>query len=281
VKFGSLFTGAGGIDLGLEAAGMACVWQCERNRQCRELLERHWPGMERYDDATALPAIADALGRVDVLAGGDPCPVRSSLGRTRSGTSRTPDLSGYVLALVGQLRPRWVVRENVRASDVGDFAAGLELLGYGTLVVGMDAAEITGQSRSREFVVGCLGVTRSRLRGLLPQARGGRADPRKVLGDRPIASCLHTKLNGVGYQDSLVFEEGQGGRIRSFTADERERLAGFPPGWTAGFPESVRCRFCGNACVPAKAEWIGRQIITAEGGVTCGQDGQADAGRAA
>ena len=54
MTFGSLFTGIGGFDLGLERAGMKCLWQVEIDPYCNRVLERHWPGVKRYADITKL-----------------------------------------------------------------------------------------------------------------------------------------------------------------------------------------------------------------------------------
>jgi transposase-like protein len=50
MTFGSLFAGVGGFDLGLERAGMRCVWQVECDQNCNKVLRRHWPDVERYGD---------------------------------------------------------------------------------------------------------------------------------------------------------------------------------------------------------------------------------------
>jgi len=54
MRFGSLFAGIGGFDLGLEAAGMACAWQVECDDFCLQVLGKHWrtppPGTFRVDD---------------------------------------------------------------------------------------------------------------------------------------------------------------------------------------------------------------------------------------
>jgi len=50
MKFGSLFTGVGGFDLGFERAGMNCAWQVEIDKYCQIVLEHHWKGVKRYAD---------------------------------------------------------------------------------------------------------------------------------------------------------------------------------------------------------------------------------------
>jgi len=65
---GSLFSGIGGIDLGLERAGMRVVWQVEWDKWCRTVLRRHWPGVQQYGDVRDVDWTE--VQRVDVLAGG-------------------------------------------------------------------------------------------------------------------------------------------------------------------------------------------------------------------
>jgi DNA (cytosine-5)-methyltransferase 1 len=57
MKFGSLFAGIGGFDLGLERAGMECVWQVENDPYCNKVLEKHWPDVRRYGDVREVHGI--------------------------------------------------------------------------------------------------------------------------------------------------------------------------------------------------------------------------------
>lgn len=255
VTYGSLFSGIGGMDLGLDWAGLRGCWQVELDPSCRTVLQTHWPDVPKYADVRGI-INESSLEYVDVICGGDPCPVRS---RARSnGASLHPDLSGYFLALVGRLRPRWVVRENVPAPDDVWFDASLAMLGYGTVIVRMDAAKVTGQSRQRDFIIGCHQVTRQELRKLFHDCESGPGKYTTRLGTRQIVSALTTNRTRYDSRDCYIYESTG---LRILDADEREAFAGFPTGWTAGFSEAKRTKFYGNTVVPQLVEWLGRRII--------------------
>lgn len=88
MTFGSLFAGIGGIDLGLERAGLICRWQVEIDPFCNRVLEKHWPGVKRYGDITKLTG--NELEPVDLICGGFPCQDLSQAGK------RTPYLAWAV-----------------------------------------------------------------------------------------------------------------------------------------------------------------------------------------
>jgi len=86
IKVLSLFSGAGGLDLGLERAGMEVVALCEIDPKARMVLRKHWPDTHIYNDVREVTherLIADNIQRPDIVAGGSPCQDLSVAGRRK------------------------------------------------------------------------------------------------------------------------------------------------------------------------------------------------------
>ena len=248
--FGSLFSGGGGLDLGLERAGLKCTFQVENDRHCLTLLERHWPDVPKNE-------IRPCVG----LVGGDPCPVRSKLAGV-TGTS-SPDMSGYFLAMAARCKPGWVLRENVPAPDVAEFHAGLTVLGYRCIVIEMDSKAFTGQMRRRQFVVGFRDKQFAGKFETLVREKSNRADNTKYSQGGQAVRCLTKRgRSGISIFANFVYEGPKRG-LRSLSHAERESLQGWPAGWTGGLPHSARERITGNGVTAPVAEWIGKRIIEA------------------
>ena len=83
IKMGSLFSGIGGLDLGLERSipRLHTVWQVEKEEFCRSILERHWPNTKQYNDVRTIGA--HNLEPVDVICAGFPCQSVSIAGKMR------------------------------------------------------------------------------------------------------------------------------------------------------------------------------------------------------
>lgn len=79
ITFGSLFSGAGGFDLGLERAGWQCQFQVEWDSYCQQVLQHHWADVPKWEDVQTVHG-AD-LPPVDVIAWGSPCQDLSNQGR--------------------------------------------------------------------------------------------------------------------------------------------------------------------------------------------------------
>lgn len=130
----SLFSGIGGLDLGLDRAGWTCAGQVEIDPYCRTVLTRHWPEVPRHDDVRTAPAWWVGRGgtAVDLVAGGSPCQPVSTMGKRRAQNDPRwgwPWFADFVRAV----RPRYVLLENVVGlldAGLGDVLADLSALGF-------------------------------------------------------------------------------------------------------------------------------------------------------
>ncbi len=133
-----LFSGIGGFSLGLERAGMQTVAFCEIEPFARRVLAKHWPKVPIYGDVRELTA--DALRRdgitVDVICGGFPCQDVSLAGKRVGIEGERTGLWREFRRLIGELRPRYVLAENVPgilSSGAGVVLGDLAALGYNAL----------------------------------------------------------------------------------------------------------------------------------------------------
>tara|TARA_Y100000004_G_scaffold163679_1_gene193246 strand:+ start:573 stop:1448 length:876 start_codon:yes stop_codon:yes gene_type:complete len=110
LRYGSLFSGIGGIDLGMDMAGFECAWQVEIDDYCRQILDKHWPGVPKYKDIYEVKGAE--IDPVDILCGGFPCQPVSVAGK-RGGVNDERWLWDEFYRLICEIRPRWVVAENV------------------------------------------------------------------------------------------------------------------------------------------------------------------------
>ena len=232
---GSLFSGIGGIDLGLQRAGMTIAWQVEKDDWCRNVLTKHWPTVPKYDDITTLRA--GDLEPVDLLCGGFPCQPVSSAGKRLAQSDQRwlwPEFARVIRAL----RPCHVLVENVSdllARGFGDVLGDLAGIGYRTEWACIPAAAFgLPQRRWRVFIVADLDGW-------------GCEERKKCDGARP---HYFGRLNS----------------YRLVQAEYRAReAAGIVCGMDARVPGTVdRLRGLGNAVVPQVVEWIGRRIIERE-----------------
>ena len=155
LSIGSLFAGIGGLELGLEWAGLGrTVWQVERDRFCRAVLAKHWPSADR-----SVTDVREATGLqwVDVICGGFPCQDVSSAGKRKGLTGEKSGLWFVFRDVVGVMRPRVAVVENV-ASGKGKWLCrvrtDLHALGYRTRALQVSASDVGApHQRRRVFVV--------------------------------------------------------------------------------------------------------------------------------
>jgi len=162
---GSLFSGIGGLELGLEWAGFGPVsWQCEIDHFRRLVLAKHWPNATRYENVRSLSGrkrdgsyLIESLAHVDLICGGFPCQPFSAASRGR----RSLDLTLWqaFVEVVERVRPNQVVVENVANNAAKHWLPtvrqDLHLLGYRTRALRIDARDVGApHARARVFVVG-------------------------------------------------------------------------------------------------------------------------------
>jgi len=242
-----LFSGIGGFTLAARHVWgdeLETVQFVEQNKQCQKILRRHFPNVQITE--TIQEFIETEIPSADIVCGGDPCPVRSKAKSIWK--SKSPDLSGYFLAVVGISEPRWVLRENVLSSDDKDFSTGLEVLGYRTLIIRVNAYSHTGQNRTRDVIVGCSEKTGMRQFRELYQRNGhsgGAQEKREKAEGYPCLTTHHARYDA---RDGYIYDGGRS--IRIADRDERTQLAGFPAGWLDGMSKTAISRMTGNAVVP-------------------------------
>ena len=165
MKFGSLFSGVGGFDLGFERSGMECAWQVEYDPHCQAVLERHYPNVRRYRDVRDVGS--STLEAVDLICGGFPCQDLSVAGKRAGFAGERSSLWYEYQRIVDEMRPQWVVIENVpgllSSAKGGDFETvirSLDEFGYGVAWRVLDSQYFgVPQRRRRVFIVASLGNT--------------------------------------------------------------------------------------------------------------------------
>ena len=124
----SLFSGAGGLDRGLEDAGHTIVAQCEIDKHAASILRHHWPDTYLHDDMTTFDP-EEFRGRVDLVAGGSPCQDLSVAGRRGGLDGARSGLFWHQCRIADSAAAPWVLWENVAgalsSNDGADFASVL------------------------------------------------------------------------------------------------------------------------------------------------------------
>lgn len=224
----SLFAGIGGLELGLERAGMTTVGQVELDPFCQRILAKHWPEVPRHDDVrTAAEWWTNHPPRptVDLVCGGYPCPAFSQAAR---GRNTAPNLWPHMRDVIEQLRPEYVLLENVAAHLGRGFSrvlADLHALGF---------------NAEWSTVTACtVGATHTRRRLFVVAYTNSHSEP---------VFAVDAEMAGAE------------------AATEDRRHWGYPSAddvrADAGLPDRLdRLRALGNAVVPQVAELIGRRIV--------------------
>jgi DNA (cytosine-5)-methyltransferase 1 len=245
----SLFAGIGGLELGLERAGMTTVGQVELDPYCQRVLARHWPEVPRHDDVRTAPAwwLGESRPRVDVVCGGFPCQPFSEAG-SRLGIADERWGWPWFADVVRAVRPGYVVVENVAAllrhtdafgAVLGDLAA----LGFDAQWSVLSACSVGApHTRERLFLVAHPHDERPQAVGRQGVRDDDALAPRRVGAEHVHATAESDRGSGGAHWES----EPRVGRLADGLSPELDRRRLFA---------------LGNAVVPAVSEHIGRLIV--------------------
>lgn len=255
---GSLFAGIGGFDLGLERAGMKTAWFCEQNAYCQKVLAKHWPKVPCYDDVCEIGA--HNVKSVDILAGGFPCQDIATAGKGAGLAGARSGLWREFARLIGELRPSYVIVENVpalRRRGLHKVLQDLDACGYDAEWDGISAAAVGAPHlRDRLWIVA------------YTNAGGRNGRPRQI------------KEAGGGKQPAdrgcAAYPDTDSGALRPWRVGGGAAQAG-GSGWWSVEPPMGRVAYgvpnrldqltaLGNALVPQISQWIGEQIVAFENG---------------
>jgi DNA (cytosine-5)-methyltransferase 1 len=303
-----LFSGIGGFSLGLKRAGMRTVAFCEIDPYCRRVLAKHWPDVPVYGDIrelTAAQIMADAESRrcgegrtrrsagvvsglreqapsaaIDLICGGFPCTDISVAGKGLGITGPQSGLWSEYARIIGEVRPRYVIVENVAAL----LGRGLERVLGDLAALGFDAewhcipASAVGAPHRRDRLWIIAHTECHELRHEPRRWNGACGTGAAVVGDDGaqgfVADADAGRQPQHAQRDSKQWERLDGAlrhhleryRLDGSQWDEERWFAQSGMGRVAhGVPARVdRLRSLGNAIVPQIPEIIGRAIMSVE-----------------
>lgn len=265
--FGSLFSGVGLLDLGLQRAGLGRpAWQVEIDPWCRRVLARHWPETEREGD---VQKFTPPPTRVPVVAGGFPCQPYSVAG-ARRGNSDDRALWPHFARIVEAARPGVVIAENVpglRTLALRGVLADLADLGFDADWCCFRASDLGApHQRQRLWVVAThperLGV---RLQPGWFSRKIGAAKEAQHRRDREV---MASNTDGVGRVQQAIRVATERGWVDhcGWQLDPSPRV---DDGGAGGLDQPRRGELghqrkaLGNGVVVAAAELVGRALIQA------------------
>ena len=289
---GSLFSGIGGIDLGLERAGMQVIWQSEIDPYASRVLAKHWPNVPNLGDITTIEW--STVERPDLICGGYPCQPFSLAG-ARQGQHDRRHLWPWFLDAIRILRPRFALLENVAGHlslGFGTVIADLAASGYDTQWDCIPAAAVGApHRRDRLFCIatdahsqGKYGQPINAEMGSAPEfvshlnCDNLRQQPIELgRSGNAILPCDDGTSWVVADTDRATWHATGSATKTIFGPEAKQRFrrcrSSIGATWTAepdvgrvayGVPHRVdRLRTLGNAVVPQVAEFIGRQILEA------------------
>jgi site-specific DNA-cytosine methylase len=250
----------------------------------RAVLAHHYPDVPLVGDFTTIKG--DEYGPVDLLVGGTPCQSFSVAGLRGGLDDDRGNLALEYLRLADRARPRWLVWENVLGvlssgggRDFGAILGGMGELGYGFAYRVLDAQYFgVPQQRRRVILVGYSGDWRRSAAVLFDRlGREGNTSPEGGIHARPARTLTRGAMSkgkggyaGRRQEDDCNIVLHSNGALRHFTPLEKERLMGFPDGFTAVpfrsklMADGPRCQVLGNSMAVPVVRWIGERIAAVD-----------------
>ena len=225
---GSLFSGIGGLDLGLERAGMQVIWQSEIDPYACKVLKKHWPEVPNHGDIKQIDW--RTVEPVDVICGGYPCQPFSTAGK-RQGTDDPRHLWPWVRTAISELQPQYAILENVRGHlSMGGLQVVGELaeIGYDAEWRVVSAAGLGAPHRRDRIIIvaypnGSNSSNGRQCEDVPSQDRSGRDDRRRS------ASDLGQIGLGSSGENTGILADANGKRLegRSRLQESETQLVGF------------------------------------------------------
>ena len=276
-----LFSGIGGLELGLASAGIYCDLLCENWEPAKAVLNAKFPDTRKHDDVTTLNSLP---ATTDLVVAGFPCQDLSQAGRTAGIGGLRSGLVGHVFRLIEQAKAPLVLLENVpfmlqldRGDAVNRLANEFERLGYRWAYRTVDTQSFLPQRRKRVLFF----ASRCEIKpeDVLFSEEAMPELPNTDLHGRAHGFYWTEGLRGLGWAPDAVptLKNGSTVGIPSppaimlsdgsiITPDIRdaERLQGFPIDWTKPSEEagrsSMRWSLVGNAVSVPVASWFAHRL---------------------
>jgi DNA (cytosine-5)-methyltransferase 1 len=311
MKYLSLFSGIEAATVAWKSLDFECVGVSEIDPFCSALLEQRLPNIKNFGNIQQITMEKLYENEIttnkkpNIIIGGSPCQSFSVAGARKGTDDPRGQLMYEFVRVISIVKPQYIVWENVRGAlstsggkDFGSLLGSLVECGYDLEWRVLDTQEFgLPQSRSRVYLVGCLGGFRggsvlfnqgSNGRNTEPSNKKGSKNAtsldrdvkvtqtKTITNGRNIVGCLCARdYKGVGSDcvqaGKVVIEMGSKEvRLRRLTPKEYERLQGFPDDWTqipwngksaSECPLTHRYRSLGNTMSVPVVRWVGHNIL--------------------